>query len=493
MCGLALATPAQNAKADRKKVVCYFGSWATYRHGDGQFDVENIDPHMCTHLMYGFVGLSDTNELLLLDPYNDLEENWGKGAMKRFTNLRLQNYDLKTLVAIGGWNEGSEKYSKMAMDPGKRRTFINSVVPFLIQHNFDGLDLDWEYPANREGAAPEDKENFVLLVRELKAAFAPYGFLLTAAVSAGESTIATAYDIPEIAKDFDFISVMAYDFHGAWETFTGHNAPLRANPYIDFNDSAKLNLEHAIQYWIDHGAPAEKLILGMGTYGRGFILDDPAQSGLYAPASQAIDAGPYTMQAGIWGYNEICDKFLAEPGKWIVVEDLYYEAPYAVNGRNWIGYDSPQSIARKTEFALKMGLGGGMIWSLETDDFHGKCHGESFPLIKTLYRTLNGEIPLPPPTTTTTLNPNSTQPTTETTTVSPPPPSDVCNWEGFNPDPAAGPCASSFYWCLANNGDWTALLRTCAPGTYFNEPIQACTFPELIPGCEGIVETPEEP
>jgi chitinase len=52
-----------------------------------------------------------------------------------------------------------------------------------------------------------------------------------------------------------------------------------------------------VDYWIESGAPAEKLILGMGTYGRGFTLDDPNQTGLYAPASNPITAGPYTRWA----------------------------------------------------------------------------------------------------------------------------------------------------------------------------------------------------
>lgn len=48
-----------------------------YRPGNGKFDVEHIDPFACTHIIYGFVGLSPSNEILVLDPYNDLEENWG--------------------------------------------------------------------------------------------------------------------------------------------------------------------------------------------------------------------------------------------------------------------------------------------------------------------------------------------------------------------------------------------------------------------------------
>jgi chitinase len=57
--------------------------------------------------------------------------------------LRKQNPDLKTLIAIGGWNEGSEKYSAMARDPARRRVFVQSVVDFLKKYDFNGLDFDW--------------------------------------------------------------------------------------------------------------------------------------------------------------------------------------------------------------------------------------------------------------------------------------------------------------------------------------------------------------
>ena len=69
-------------------------------------------------------------------------------------------------LAIGGWNEGSEKYSEMAADPVSRRTFARSALSFIRRHKFDGLDLDWEYPGKR-GGKPEDRENFILLIKDL--------------------------------------------------------------------------------------------------------------------------------------------------------------------------------------------------------------------------------------------------------------------------------------------------------------------------------------
>lgn len=85
-----------------------------------------------------------------------------------FDSLKAINPAVKTLAAVGGWNEGSVKYSNMAKDPAKRRRFIETSRDFLLQHGFNGLDMDWEYPAQREGDANVDKANFVTLLKELK-------------------------------------------------------------------------------------------------------------------------------------------------------------------------------------------------------------------------------------------------------------------------------------------------------------------------------------
>lgn len=51
--------------------------------------------------------------------------------------------------------------------------------------------------------------------------------------------------------------------------------------------------DYAVNYWLDKGADPSKLVLGMGLYGRGFILSNPANNGFYASANQPISAGPY--------------------------------------------------------------------------------------------------------------------------------------------------------------------------------------------------------
>ena len=155
--------------ADRK-VVCYYASWANYRTGDGSCKVEDIDPNICTHAIYTFALLAN-NKITIADSWLELPD--GLDAYNRFVKLKNTNPDLKTTIAIGGWNEGSIDFSAMASSSANRNTFIQSVVDFLELYKFDGLDLAWEYPTQR-GGQPEDRENFALLITEMRQASCTY-------------------------------------------------------------------------------------------------------------------------------------------------------------------------------------------------------------------------------------------------------------------------------------------------------------------------------
>lgn len=68
---------------------------------------------MCTHAIYTFFGITLDGKLRVLDPYLDLSENWGLGYIDKFNALKRKNPKLKTLAAVGGWNEGSYRYSQV--------------------------------------------------------------------------------------------------------------------------------------------------------------------------------------------------------------------------------------------------------------------------------------------------------------------------------------------------------------------------------------------
>ena len=151
--------------------------------GAGKYLVDNIDPGKCSHLIYAFAVLDPAAYTIqVFDSWADIDNQ----MYAKFVALKKSNSNLKTMIAIGGWNDsqGTTKYSSLVADPAKITAFVNSVVAFLKTYGFDGLDIDWEYPSSAA-----DKTGYVNLLAALRSAFAPSGFLLSAAVSVGQETI----------------------------------------------------------------------------------------------------------------------------------------------------------------------------------------------------------------------------------------------------------------------------------------------------------------
>lgn len=171
----------------------------------------------------------------------------------------------------------------------------------------------------------------------------------------------------------DFINLMTYDYHASWDGITGQNSPL-----YDTNNPT-FNADASVTAWIGAGAPASKILLGLGFYGHNFQLTDPSSNGLGAASSGPGDAGPYTKQAGFNSYLEICSN-LAQGG-WTTVYDDSQVCPYSYSGDQWVGYDNVQSITAKTQYAVSKGLAGVMMWAIDNDDLNNVCGGGALPLL----------------------------------------------------------------------------------------------------------------
>ncbi|CAK1551327.1 unnamed protein product [Leptosia nina] len=404
---LALATPAISSSP---RVVCYYTNWSVYRPGTAKFNPQNINPYLCTHLVYAFGGFTKDNTLKPFDKYQDIE----KGGYAKFTGLKTYNKNLKTLLAIGGWNEGSSRFSPMVASKERRKEFVRNVIKFLRQNHFDGLDLDWEYPAFRDGGKPKDREYYAKLVKELREEFERESektgkprLLLTMAVPAGIEYIQKGFDVKTLNKYLDWMNLLTYDYHSAFEPAVNHHAPLypleEPNEYSVDNE---LNIDYTIKFYLENGASPDKLVLGIPTYGRSYTLFNPDAVEIGSPADGPGEQGDATREKGYLAFYEICDALKSKINKRAISSEEEDESeeedseeeekqewtvmypnpnamgPVAFKGNQWVGYDDIDIVKKKGEYVAENGLGGIMFWSIDNDDFRGNCYGKPYPLIE---------------------------------------------------------------------------------------------------------------
>jgi len=380
---------------DERRVVCYYANWAVYRQGTAKFSPQNINPYLCTHLIYAFAGLGKDDEIQTFDKYQDLE----KGGYGQFAALKTYNRDLKTLIAIGGWNEGSRRFSPLVADASRRKTFIRSALRFLRQYNFDGLDLDWEYPTFRDGGKPEDRNNYAKFVAEMRQAFELEAkqtgkdrLLITMAVPASLEYAGKGFDIKSLNQNLDFFNLLTYDYHSAYEPSTNHHSPLyRPRDWSDFDFRADLNIDTTIQFYINSGASRNKLVLGIPTYGRSYTLVNPDAHEIGSPTDGPGAAGKGTKEDGYLAYYEICEAVQEEEGWGVQTPYPGVMGPYAHKDELWVGFDDEAIVREKSHFVNEESLGGIMFWTIDNDDFRGACGPRPFPLIEAAKEALYGK------------------------------------------------------------------------------------------------------
>lgn len=336
----AMAAPSCNGK----RILAYYPDWQSYKQ-------DKIPYSKLTHICHAFTEPNTSGVL-----------NGPTIETNLITNAHANG--VKVLISVGGAAVPASTFSTLMNNTTARNNLVNNLYNFCATYNYDGVDMDWEYPGNTT-----DEGNYNTFMAALRNRFntspspAPT-WLITSAIPGGYGI--DYFDFPTLNNYVDFWNVMTYDMHGGWSGHAGHNSSINRGSDPD----AGLNCVSYINNIIAAGIPAAKINLGVPFYGYNFPTAEDLNGGCSGGCG-----GAYQM-----AYSDIAP--LIGNG-WTYYNDAASQVPYLRNnaGAGFISYDDPASIAAKVDYAMSTrGLGGVFMWEITQDYTAGNQ-----PLMDSMY------------------------------------------------------------------------------------------------------------
>jgi GH18 family chitinase/dienelactone hydrolase len=302
-----------------------------------------INFKLYTHICHAF---------LVADEQGNVRKD--RNVPSRDVTTQAHQAGVKVLLSLGGWG-WDKQFAAIVSQPESEDRYVQAVIAIVKDYDYDGVDLDWEYPDTEKEVA-----GFERLVRRLRKQLNEIGtakarpMLVTMAASSSAGTLKW------LGKDFlletmDWINVMTYDYTGGWTNFAGHHSPLFASSkQPGASRSTALTMKYLLE---ERGLPANRLAVGIPLYGRGFPVSEPYASTKDAPKTRVPGGGfknLYVLEHEK-GWTRTWDDETKNP--WLTAPDH----------KAVIGYDDAESVAFKTEWAMKQGFRGVFFWEIGAD------------------------------------------------------------------------------------------------------------------------------
>jgi chitinase len=395
----------------QKIVGGYFEEWSIYYAG---YNIANLQQNgvanKLTHLVYAFADVtSDPPACAFADTWADYQTPYlpsvsGSpysgplyGNFAAIQQLKQLHPNLKVLMSIGGASAtNTTAFSVLASTKAGRRAFAASCINLFVNGNiapgitapglFDGFNIDWEFPT------ASDTQNFTALLAEfrsqLKALSRTTGkkYVMSFDGPAGSQNYVNI-DLPNAAKEVDFITIDGYNYAGSWDTETNDASSLFDSPQ-DPDFGQDLDINDTVNAYLKAGVPPYKYTMGVPLYGAGWTGVPDVNHGLYqnstgpSPVPLASGAGLCT---DLSGNTPGCDVLLT-PGlaTYGTLENLlsngyssYFDPSriavslYDSNSETFYTYDDPETAFLKMLYIDVRGLGGAYVWALKDDDGNG--------------------------------------------------------------------------------------------------------------------------
>jgi chitinase len=355
LCLLIALSGSAGGQVARKDVIGYLPSWK-WQSGVALSNPASIPYEKFTHINYAFFAPLPDGSIGGRVP--DADRRYLSGDPESTLTSLAHRHGVKVLLSIGGW-EDSDNFPLVASTDVLRRAFAHSCLEAVRKYNFDGIDIDWEFPGYREhGGGPADRRNFTLLLSALRDSLdsrPAHPCLLTAALPAGDEHLRNM-EVEKIAGLLDLLNIMTYDYYGPWDSLANHNSPLYPSAG---GDTARCVDASFRRYRDFYGVSPSKITIGIPFYGHAFAdcvglnTRHRGEDSVCFPKGGAF-ASVIAKRAGM---------FIR---KW----DDDAKVPYLISParKMLVSYDDEESVRAKARYVLENGIHGVIIWEITADN-----------------------------------------------------------------------------------------------------------------------------
>jgi chitinase len=340
------------------RVVGYYEGWA-YKRPCNKFLPEQIPINLYSVLNYAFATIDPVTFAVKAPTKKD------EDMMQRLIERKKFDKGLKVFIAIGGWTFNdpgptATTFSDIARSSENRAAFIKSLLGFMMHYGFDGVDLDWEYPqADDRSGRPEDFDNFVELMSQLKLQLRLYGYQVSITLPASYWYL-QHFDIVRLQLYVDFFNMMTYDLHGTWDIGSKHVKP-ELNAHTNLTE-----IKTALDLLWRNKINPEKVVLGLAFYGRAVVPSDPGCTTAGCLFASGAPRLPCSGEISVALNSEIDDIISKENIKPSLNKDAAVKL-MTYGGGNWVSFDDGDTFKMKIDFAKSQCLGGVMVWAVSHD------------------------------------------------------------------------------------------------------------------------------
>ncbi len=333
-------------------VIGYLPSWINW-------EIDDIDANKLTDIKFSFLEIENG---VVRSGKNSSKYTFEENLIK-LQCLKLSNPNLKLIISVGGW--GIDGFSDASYSEKNRYEFAKSIIEFLEKYNFDGVDIDWEFPVHGGWGAiksrPEDKENLVLLIEEIRNQLNELEqqnnkyYSLSLAVGVGP-WVTEGIDFKAMEFNVDYFGVMSYNLSGTWSSKTESHVAL-------YKGQSDWSTNDAIEKILKTGIDPKKLVLGVAFYGR-----------LQGEVKGGTRNGLYQKFQGNGGKNSATYKYIKD--NYLVNKDykVFFDkktkSTHIYNKKEslFVSYHDPKSIKEFARYVKNNKLAGVLIWEITQDD-----------------------------------------------------------------------------------------------------------------------------